>query len=34
MVGGENINNKEVKERHKKRKLIADEQKQRLAGNG
>ncbi|KAK3101727.1 hypothetical protein FSP39_005895 [Pinctada imbricata] len=31
MVGGENKNNKQVKERRRKRKLFADERKQKLA---
>ena len=32
MVGGENKDNKTLKEKRKKRKLFADERKQRLAG--
>ncbi len=32
MVGGENKNNREVKERRKKRKRYAEERKQKLAG--
>ena len=32
MVGGEEINNVEVKERRKKRKTFAEERKRKLAG--
>ena len=34
MVGGEQINNVEMKERRKKRKTFAEERKRRLAGKG